>query len=575
LGLCQGVILGIRRIWADGKLIYNTSSTATTQTLMSSQLRAKQLRLYKGTDDQLPDPLLEAYLGAGHVPGFHGLAYCVFEELQLAEFGNRLPNITVEVVQVGEHTQNLSHVAVQIEKPLADAVGQFNCFDNGVIHTQVGGDGWTIGPERVDLDLNLNVLQRFRGANLQPWVGYRPIIKGMPNLFVTWAGGQPVRWYDAVSGQYAPIEPCIGEPVMGVYANGQMYCIYGSRTSFAHAHLIHYQVGSPYDIPKTVVSKILRLQQTFGLPQASIVDIDMRHGYLFATSMEQQTPKLFAFDPVSSKLIKKWTLQLSNAPVDFRYPLRNHYSLALNSDSSQALLTHQDGNLSQAFLVNLDFDADILYADLNETYCFEGNGHFHFLTDELVYVGGLASAPNTTKASLRGLHTLEPSKRLLTDLIDDLCQKAEITNNIIDLTALKTAEQTVEGFVLSQSTTLRECLLPLQQAYHFNIVESGFTLQLVARSTAQKLIHIEENDLGAQESGQAANSAWIERHRQTTELPQCVNVLFADSNNDYQQGHQSAKRSILQHQQTQTIELPLALTNEQAVTIANTLLYEA
>lgn len=579
LGLCQGVILGIRRIWADGKLIYNTSSTATAQTLISSQLRAKQLRFYKGTEDQLPDPLIEAYQGVGQVPGFRGLAYLVFEALPLAEFGNRLPNMTVEVVQVGKQTQNLSHLAIQTEKPLAEAVGQFSGFDQGVIHTQVGDDSGTLGPERVDLDLNLTVLQRWRGANRQPGVRYRPVIKGMPHLFVAWAGGQPVRWYDVVSGQYAPIEPSVGEPLMGVYTQGHVYCMYGSRTGLGHAihyHLVHYHVDSPYEMPKTVVAKILGLTQIFNQPLAKLVDVDRRHGYLFATSLTQQTPQLFAFDPVSSRLIKKWTLALSTLPVDFRYPLRNHYHMALTSDSRHALLTHFDGQVSQAFLIHLDFDADTLSADPNETYTFAGHGYFSFLTDDLVYVGGLASDAKTTRASLRGTHALEPSKLLLRDLIDDLCcQKAGIANGEIDLTPLQTAELTVEGFALSQPATLRECLLPLQQAYHFDILESGFTLQFVARSVPQKFIPIDVNALGTPEFGQAAHSSWVETHGQTAQLPDCVHVLFADSHQDYQQGQQSAKRSTIPHRQTQTIELPLALSNEQAGTIAHTLLYEA
>jgi|GEM_PF-1103853 len=573
LGLCQGIIFGIRRIWADGKLIYNTGSQATAQTLISSQLRAKQLRLYKGTENQLPDPLIEAHMGAGQVPAFRGLAYLVFEDLQLAEFGNRLPNITVEVVQVGEHTRNLSHVAIQIEKPFNEAVGNLSYFDGGVIHTQLGGEGWNQPPERVDLDLNLNVIQRFRGAHTQPGECYQPIIKYMPNLFLK--SRFPCAWYDVVTGQHAPIEPYVGEPLTGVYANHQVYCIYGSRTGSSHAHLVHYQVGSPYEIPKTVISKIMGLQQTFGLPQASMVDIDIRHGYLFATAIEQQTPKLFAFDPISSKLIKKWTLQLSNAPFDPRYRLRHHYHISLNSDSTKALLTHREGNLSQAFLVALDFDAETLYADPNELYQFEGNGYFSFLTDDLVYVGGLGNQPHQTKAIVCGVHALEPSKLLLADLIVDVCQKAGISKNIIHLTPLEIAAHEVNGFVLSQATTLRECLLPLQQAYHFDIVESGFTLQFVARSTKQKLIHIDSNDLAAQEYGQAANSAWIETHSQPAELPQCVNLLFADIKHNYQQGHQSAKRSTTQSQQTQTIELPIALTQQQATQIANTLLYEA
>jgi hypothetical protein len=222
LGLCQGVILGIRRIWADGKLIYNTSSTATTQTLMGSRLRAKQIRLYVGSEDQLPDPLIEAHLGSGEVPAFRGLAYVVFEGLQLAEFGNRLPNITVEVVQVGEHCRNLSHPVIEVEKPMIESFGQFSYFDGGVIHTQVAGNANSL-PERVDLDLNLNVIQRFKGKVIKPHLTYRPIIKTMPNLFLTSDG----QWYDAVTGEYTPTESLLGTPQVGVYAHGHVYCVYG------------------------------------------------------------------------------------------------------------------------------------------------------------------------------------------------------------------------------------------------------------------------------------------------------------------------------------------------------------
>lgn len=83
IGLCAsdgGVSLG--RIWADGKILDLSNIT---------------YRFYDGSSDQLPDPKIEAVEGAGTVPANRGLSYIVFEDLPLADFGNRIPQITCEV----------------------------------------------------------------------------------------------------------------------------------------------------------------------------------------------------------------------------------------------------------------------------------------------------------------------------------------------------------------------------------------------------------------------------------------------------------------------------------------------
>lgn len=81
VGLCEGPVTRIGRIWADGRLL---------------DTRALNVRLHRGGEDQLPDPLIEAREpGAPAYRG--GLAYLVFERLPLARFGNRLPQISVEV----------------------------------------------------------------------------------------------------------------------------------------------------------------------------------------------------------------------------------------------------------------------------------------------------------------------------------------------------------------------------------------------------------------------------------------------------------------------------------------------
>ncbi|HEX5779698.1 MAG TPA: hypothetical protein VFY21_12735, partial [Xanthobacteraceae bacterium] len=84
VGLCEGEVAQIGRVWADGKPL---------------DLDGLQLRLHRGGEDQLPDPLIEAKEGAGNAPAYRGLCYLVFERLALEAFGNRLPQISAEVVR--------------------------------------------------------------------------------------------------------------------------------------------------------------------------------------------------------------------------------------------------------------------------------------------------------------------------------------------------------------------------------------------------------------------------------------------------------------------------------------------
>jgi hypothetical protein len=84
IGLCEGPIAGIRRVWADGREI---------------DLTAIEMRLYRGTENQNPDPLIEAKQGAGNAPAYRGLAYVVFERLPLDVYGNRIPVLQFEVIR--------------------------------------------------------------------------------------------------------------------------------------------------------------------------------------------------------------------------------------------------------------------------------------------------------------------------------------------------------------------------------------------------------------------------------------------------------------------------------------------
>ena len=89
VALCEGEITRVGRIWADGNEIAPDSLN---------------LRIYKGDEAQLPDPKIEVVEGAGSAPSYRGTAYVVIENLDLAQFGNRVPQFSFEVVRAAQST---------------------------------------------------------------------------------------------------------------------------------------------------------------------------------------------------------------------------------------------------------------------------------------------------------------------------------------------------------------------------------------------------------------------------------------------------------------------------------------
>ena len=85
VGLCEGEVAHLGRIWADGRLL---------------ETQGLNFRFYSGDQSQTADSLIVAKQGVQNTPAYRGLCYLVFEGLPLTEFGNRIPNISVELCRV-------------------------------------------------------------------------------------------------------------------------------------------------------------------------------------------------------------------------------------------------------------------------------------------------------------------------------------------------------------------------------------------------------------------------------------------------------------------------------------------
>ena len=158
VAFCEGEVHRLGRIWADGQLLDTTGLT---------------LRFYRGTEDQLPDGLIEATQGVA--PGYRGLCYLVVEQLPLNRFGNRIPQLSVELCRaVGDLEPDIRAVTVI---PGATEFGY-----DPVPRVRIVGPGQTVG-ENTHLAANVSDWT----ASIDELVALCPNLEHVA-LVVTWFG---------------------------------------------------------------------------------------------------------------------------------------------------------------------------------------------------------------------------------------------------------------------------------------------------------------------------------------------------------------------------------------------------
>ncbi len=164
LAVGEGPIDGIGRVWADGKALDMDGVT---------------MRVHRGTEDQLADPLIVAVEGEDAAPAFRGVAYVVFEDLMLDAFGGRPPQLSFEVFRrpAGDGTaleDRLESVC------LIPGAGEFVLATDVVLRrsglTRTSAENLNNAEGRADLLVSLDQLQ----AQL-------PNVKHV-NLVVAWFG---------------------------------------------------------------------------------------------------------------------------------------------------------------------------------------------------------------------------------------------------------------------------------------------------------------------------------------------------------------------------------------------------
>lgn len=123
VGLTDGEIGWISRIWWNGKLVYNVISDADDGSIDASLTTEywRRMTVMTGADTQMPDPVYEAAVGADLAPGYRGRGAVLFEGLQLGNSG-QLPNLTFEIA-LGSEAMGETVLLMQFDGNIVDEIG--------------------------------------------------------------------------------------------------------------------------------------------------------------------------------------------------------------------------------------------------------------------------------------------------------------------------------------------------------------------------------------------------------------------------------------------------------------------
>jgi hypothetical protein len=143
VALAEGVVTRVGRIWADEQEL---------------DLARTTFRLHTGTETQAVDSLIAAREGASNAPAYRGVAYVVFEHFALADYGNRVPQLSFEVYRSVSDADNDVRGIV-----LIPGSGEFvyatepvhQTFDDGVsqsenVHQLLGATDWQVALDQME-----------------------------------------------------------------------------------------------------------------------------------------------------------------------------------------------------------------------------------------------------------------------------------------------------------------------------------------------------------------------------------------------------------------------------------------
>lgn len=569
VGIGEGEIAGIRKIWANGRLIYDISADATIETIAASQQFAAGFKVYTGSQTQMPDPTMEAEKGAGNVSAYRGLAYVVFDNMQLADYGNQAPNFEFEVVESGvpSFVNRGTLSALHYVHPSHPSIDN----SSSCVPYMDGESVWLYqGQWDADLDVGPAAVKLSRllldGTAIDH--GILPVV-GV-DLFDT----------PSMARLNSDINVCAvmaGNELHFVGPDtGAMFTLPSSR-NFGQEKVVkrdrHVVVAGGHGNDINVWDFISGFWNSDNPPAASIQGISLK----FNGGVDIIGDTLYAAVWIGGTVwIERYNLAASGSTPTIAFVSSFDTGLAIASTVVANGICFVAAGDDAFYLVDENYI--YLVASTGNTNLGArpdvwdvGGGPDMQVDRGVFYISrGFVGTPKRDVTYVAST-SLSSTPTVLSTIVADQCDRSGLSASDIDVTALT---DIVTGYAVTRQGAARANINQLQKAFYFDAAESDGKLKFVKRG-GSVAVTIAYDDLAAHEPGQQAPVPLDIRRIQEVDLPAKISVNFYNADADYQLGNENATRLVTLSKQNVTVDLAIAMKPDKAAQIADVLMYEA
>ena len=596
LALSEGEIDGVRKMWFDSKLVYSQADDATPAELQKSAKLAKRMTVYTGTETQTADPTIEAEMGAGTVPGYRGTAYIVFDDLDVTKYGNRIPQITVEITK---GTQSLS--AAVINTTYSGLYNTFLDIDNGIAYITTGSsqssqDVSNIQHRVMRLDGTVAKSRKYSIV----FADTNEILSN--TVYSQLADQRPTYW-----GLYG-ITPSANFAIVDVGRDAGNARMAGVMSLLGDSY---YWLG----LCSTARVLLDSADATRWVNNIRAVENDDPLNPLSVYIYHFVEGKLYRFDVYVSLLggyfmteFPTWSSYVDEERTNYvNWPgfCRDDVSgdiYCIKTDTVTGVCSvkryTEDGDfveekLSGDFEITGVYSSTLAYSDGLLWAVVAGIGSdriavFDWATEAIVYSSPLtgimpaspAIATITASGNIANMNAggtfisiklaMTRASMPLDEVVTDICSRAGLSGAEIDVTDL--SSDNVRGMVIGQQMSARGALQMLGAAYFFDAVESDGILKFVKRGDSS-VATFEDSDIGCYENEPV--ELWQATRTQEEELPSELMLQYAQHDADYQQGAQFSRRESVLAGNKSALQLAIAFTDNEAKAIVDTLMFTA
>lgn len=567
VGLCEGPIVGIKRIWIGADLFFDASATDVESIVFSGE-SAKGFNLYLGTDTQLPDPAIQADKGIDVTPAYRGLAYIVFNTLPLEKYNNSLlgAQVKVEVVASAAFSHQLSNQAavaatlyayrVAIKGNYAYVVCSGNSIDVfnianpaapfKVSSTAVGGN-----PVGISISGNYAYIILFTTNKLVIY-DLLNIISEIP-IAIANCGTNP-RYVAAIGDRVAVVS---SSNKLYIYSNlGTILAIFstsdgpqGVDISGNYAGVVCYS-SNIFELYNVYTLSFISATSIGASTNPSRIKISGNYAFIACGN-----GKIFIYDisnPAAPELIGSVALNLYAYEIviqdDYIY-IANYQSNIVQIvnivDKTAPFLVDSIANIARARPTGIAVSGNYIFT-ANE------NGPSGFS----VYFFG----DNIISANLIPLSTIISAEALKSNLL---------TTGDIDVTELT---DQVRGYRVANIAAIRGAIEPLRASWPFDVVQQGYKIKFKKRGSAS-IATIPSTALDARSAGSKPGIQITNSREMDSILAKKVTIKYLDYTREYDTNEQYASRINTDAVNEMSIEIPVSFNAAEAAQKAEVLLY--